>query len=58
MTPKKAPDIHSEDSVFRRLFSDETKPSKMTQTDRMADIFTDAPTREPAIKASDFLPSY
>lgn len=58
MTPTKAPDIHDENSVFRRLFSDETKPRKVTQADRMADIFADAPTREPAIKASDFLPSY
>ena len=58
MIPAKAPDIESEDSVFRRLFSDEKKPRKVTRAERMARVFADAPSNETEINVGDFLPSY
>lgn len=59
MTPTKAPDLHSEDSVFRKLFSEEPKPARApTKAERMARIFSDAHKSEPPIDVSDFLPSY
>ena len=58
MTLPTPPDIHSEDSVFRKLFSDEKKPRKVTKAERMKRVFADAMSTEGPIKVSDFLPSY
>lgn len=58
MNPSTSHDIYSEDSVFRKLFSDEKKPRKMTKTERMARVFAEAKSTEPPIKVSDFLPNY
>lgn len=58
MTLPKSPDIHSEDSVFRKLFSDEKKPRKVTKAERMERVFADAVSMEDPISVSDFLPSY
>jgi len=58
MTPSASPDIHSEDSVFRRLFSEEKKPRKVTKVERMERVFATAASTEGPIKVSDFLPRY
>ena len=58
MTLPTPPDIHSEDSVFRKLFSDEKKPRKVTKTERMERVFADAVSMEGPINISDFLPRY
>jgi len=58
MTLPTPPDIHSEDSVFRKLFSDEKKPRKVTKAERMERVYADAVSMEGPINISDFLPSY
>ena len=59
MNPSTVPDLHSEDSVFRKLFSEESKAVRApTKAERMARIFGDVPADEPLIEVSDFLPSY
>ena len=58
MTPSASPDIHSEDSVFRKLFSDEKKPRKVTKAERMERVFADAVSMEGPIRVCNFLPSY
>ena len=58
MTPSKSPDIHSEDSVFRKLFSDEKKPRKVTKAERMERVFADAISTEGPIRVCNFLPRY
>ena len=58
MTPSASPDIHSEDSVFRKLFSEEKKPRKATQAERMERVFAGAMSTEGPINISDFLPRY
>ena len=58
MTLPKSPDIHSEDSVFRKLFSNEKKPRKVTKAERMERVFADAVSMEGPINISDFLPRY
>jgi len=58
MTPSKSPDIHSEDSVFRKLFSDEKKPRKVTKAERMERVFADPISTEGPIRVCNFLPSY
>jgi len=58
MIPSTSPDIHSEDSVFRGLFSDVTKPKKITKAERMERVFADALSTEAPIEVHDFLPSY
>ena len=58
MTLPTPPDIHSEDSVFRKLFSDEKKPRKVTKAERMERVFADPISTEGPIRVCDFLPSY
>ena len=58
MTLPTPPDIHSEDSVFRKLFSDEKKPRKATKPERIERVFANAASTEGPISVSDFLPSY
>ena len=52
------PDLHSEDSVFRKLFGEEKKPQKATQAERTDRVFADTKAPEYSLKVSDFLPSY
>lgn len=58
MIPSKSPDIHSEDSVFRKLFADEPKPRQLTKPERMDRVFADAKAMEDPIQVRDFLPRY
>jgi hypothetical protein len=69
MTAMKSPDIYDENSVFRKLFTEEPKFRKRTQAERMAKIFGDvgpakappalnAPIDDAPIKVSDFLPRF
>ena len=58
MIPSTPLDIQSEDSVFRKLFSAETKPRKVTKAERMKRVFADAISTEAPIQVGDFLPSY
>ena len=58
MTPSTPPDLHSEDSVFRKLFSDEKKPRKITKSERLERVFADAVSTEGPVNVSDFLPRY
>ena len=60
MTPSTSSDIHSEDSVFRKLFTEKKHERKMTQAERMDKLFASpapAPIEQP-IKVSDFLPQF
>lgn len=58
MNTSTSPDLHSEDSVFRKLFSNEPKPRKTTKAERMERIFAGASKDKSAINVSDFLPRY
>ena len=51
------PDIYSEDSVFRKLFSETKKPKRPTQSERLAKIFSHEPSQNTSLDVADFLPS-
>jgi len=50
------PDIYDENSVFRKLFADESPAQKASRPNRLEKIFKEAPHQEPPIHVGDFLP--
>lgn len=50
------PDIYDENSVFRKLFADETPLEHTPQVKRLERVMKDTPKTEAPIVVADFLP--
>jgi len=56
MTPSTDPNIYDEDSVFNRLLSPDKPKRRISSSQRLSNIFAEAPAKAETINVSDFLP--
>ena len=52
------PDINDENSVFRKLFSDEEPSQSPSKSSALETIFKDAPAQTEPLSVQDFLPQF
>lgn len=58
MTATTDPKVYDENSVFNRLFAEETREARPSKGERLASIFANVEAQAEPIRVQDFLPSY